>query len=280
MIEKLNFYRKLIFFLIVIFYIFTFQSCHEDISLNAPNGLIVILKADDLGDTTANWNRFIQTIIKDSINASIGIIPRKVKTIGSIFEIQRVSNLKQSDNNSSIIDFWVHGYDHSLTNKIAEFQTNNLNYQIDHIRKAQKFFSDTLHISNNAFGAPFNSTTNITYLALKNFPEINIWMCFQRTEKQYHEEWKDPNRQVIKKSDKNLLLNVTYENLWKSPTADIIHNFANDKKRAYILIQIHPDNWNDSVFEDFEELVYFYKMNHVTFMTLNQYYNYLQNKDN
>jgi hypothetical protein len=280
MTQKMNFAKKLTFFLTLSSLVFTSQSCHEDILLNAPNELIVILKADDLGETSANWNRFIQAVINDSINASIGIIPHKVKTIGSISEIQRVSNLKLSDNTTPVIDFWVHGYDHSMNGKIAEFQTNDKNYQIDHIRKAQKFFSDTLHISNNSFGAPYNNTTTNTYLSLKNFPEIKIWMCFQSVEKQFHTDWKDPNMQVIRNTDKYLLLNVTYTSLSKLSTSEIINNFERDKKRAYVLIQIHPAGWNDATFEDFEELVYFYKMKGAVFMTPNQYYNYLQNKNN
>jgi len=270
----MNFAKKIIFFLIVFLNAVFIQSCRDDISLNAPNGLVVILKADDYGETSDHWNRFIKMIIDDSINASIGVIPRHVKTNGSITEIIRISNLKNT-NNLPIIEFWAHGYDHSNKGKIPEFQTNSLDYQIDHIRKAQKFFLDTLNISNNIFSTPFNTSSINTYLALKNFTDINIWMCYQKNEIQFHPEWKDPNLQVIKKSDKNILLNVTYISLGKFSTSDIINNFEIDKKRAYIIIQVHPAFWNEATYDNFEKLIYFYKMKKVIFMTPNQYFNFL-----
>jgi len=271
--------RKHILFIIIFLNVLFIQSCRDDISLNAPNGLIVILKADDYGEASENWNRFIKMIIDDSINANIGVIPRNVKTSSSISDIRRISNLKNSKN-SPIIEFWAHGYDHSYTGKIPEFQTNNLDYQIDHIKKAQSFFSDTLNISNNTFSTPFNSSSINTYFALKKFPEINIWMCYQENENQFHTEWKDPNLHVIKKSDKNILLNITYTSLGKFTPSNIMNNFEIDKKRAYIIIQIHPAFWNDEIFVDFEKLIYFYKTKKAIFMTPNQYLNYLHKMDN
>ena len=108
MYKKGAFKIKYLFFLILITCIFI--SCIDDVSQHQPKALIVILKADDFGDTTANWNRFIKKIIDDSICASIGVISKNVHE-NSIPEIQRISTLHQV-NGSPVIEFWNHGYDH------------------------------------------------------------------------------------------------------------------------------------------------------------------------
>ena len=266
---------KYIYIIIILISNFFICSCTEDISQNAPNGLVVILKADDLGETTANWNRFMKIIEDDSICAGIGVIANNVKTESSKIEIQRESALKQK-NNFSIIEFWNHGYDHSKIRGKTEFDGTDFDFQMNHIQKAQKFFTDSLHLSSHCFGAPFNRTTHITDEVLKSFPEINIWQCYEDIEKQHHSEWKDPDKKIIKSEDQHILLNVNYLYYHGFPIDNILNNYEKDKNKPYILIQIHPAVWNDKNFDSFEKLIHFYKTNkRATFMTPYQYYQFL-----
>ncbi|MFZ4725857.1 MAG: hypothetical protein ACOYMD_10465, partial [Paludibacter sp.] len=84
------------------------SSCNDDVSLNAPNGLIVIVKADDLGETNPNWNKFMKMVIDNDICVSIGIITKNVTTNESVEEIKRISNILQP-NKFPVIEFWNHG---------------------------------------------------------------------------------------------------------------------------------------------------------------------------
>ncbi len=249
-----------------------FCSCQEDVSLNSPNGLIVIIKADDLGDTTTNWNRFMKVVSNYEICASVGIISRNVTTTGSISEIQRISSLLQP-NKFPIIEFWNHGYDHWKTNNKHEFQGTEYGLQLNHLDLAQNFFSKSLKITSHTFSAPFNRTSIETASALTNFPEINVWMCYEKIENQYHNKWKDPKKRIINISDQSIILNIDYLYVKDFPAEKIMDNYEQDRKKPYILIQIHPAVWDDESFKKFEKLICFYRDgNRAIFMTPYQYY--------
>lgn len=273
--------QKIYLLIIIILSIF-FVSCREDVSLNSPNGLVVILKADDLGDTTQNWNRFIKILIDDSINAGIGVISRNVG-INSVSEIRRISTVKQK-NGYPIVEFWNHGYDHKSlkpNDEQTEFYNTNFNYQHSHVSLAQHFFSDTLHLTSHSFGAPHNRTQLLTQDVVEKFPEINVWQHYGKTEKYNHSGWKDPKYKVIHETDKHLVLSIDYISYKRFNINDMMKNYNNDSKKPYIVIQIHPAAWDNETFEKFENIVHFYKESHrATFMTPYQYYNFLHTKNN
>ena len=273
-------------YLIIFFLIFllsaTIVSCREDVSLNSPDGLVVILKADDLGVIDANWYKFIQKLIDDSICAGIGVISKNVSN-ASAAEIQRITNIKQK-NGYPAVEFWNHGYDHKDLkphDEQTEFFNTNLNYQHSHINLAQHFFTDSLHITSHTFGAPHNRTQLITENVIEQFPEINVWQHYGRTEKYDHSGWKDPKYRVIHDTDQRIILSIDYLSLRSFNIDDMVKNYDEDRKKPYIIIQIHPAAWNDEIFQKFESIVQFYKQSHrATFMTPYQYYQYLHKKVN
>jgi len=273
--KHVGFVNKNIYIVILYCLFATMISCKDNVSLNSPNGLIVIIKADDLGDTTANWNRFMKIVIDDSICAGVGIISKNVTTESSKAEILRISKINQ-DNKFPVIEFWDHGYDHSKINDVTEFSGSDTKEQINHIQLSQDFLNVILNSTCHTFGAPFNRTSGVTSLALQSFPEINVWLCYQNLEKHYLNEWKDPNKKVIGLNDQHIILNTDYLYVKDMPIGDLINNYNHDKDKPYILIQIHPANWDNSKFNKFNDLVHFYKDRHLaTFMTPNQYYHYL-----
>ena len=278
MYKKGAFKIKYLFFLILITCIFI--SCIDDVSQHQPKALIVILKADDFGDTTANWNRFIKKIIDDSICASIGVISKNVHE-NSIPEIQRISTLHQV-NGSPVIEFWNHGYDHlnlKSNDEETEFLNTNSDYQYKHFELAQHFFSDSLHIICHSFGAPHNRSDCKTDSIIKKFPEINVWQQYTKLERYDRKVWKNPKYKVINNTDQHIVLSIDYLSLKSLNTVDFEKNFLNDYKKPYLLVQIHPAIWNDAMFENFERIIQFYKNSHkVQFMTPYQYFNYLHNQ--
>ena len=271
--------NKYLFYFLCFVALMFFNSCGEDVSLNSPNVLVVIIKADDLGDTTPNWNRFIRMVSDNGICAGIGVISKFVTTEGSISEIQRLSALKQS-NNFPTIEFWNHGYDHSKVNDYTEFYKTSYEYQLNHIHMAQNFFTSRLHLTSNSFGAPFNRTSTETASALNDFPEINVWQYYEKIEKQYQKEWKDPNQRVINEIDQHIILNVDYLFLHNFPSEKVTHNYNHDKNKPYILVQIHPAYWDEKSFNKFEQFIHFYRnTNRAVFMTPYQYYLYLHMRE-
>ncbi len=278
MFQKGFFRSRYIFFSLIIILIII--SCSDNTYLHQTKGLIVILKADDLGDTTANWNRFIKKIINDSICAGIGIISKNVHE-SSIPEIKRISTINQVDG-SPVVEFWNHGYDHlNLKNKDqqTEFFNTSSDYQYKHFQLAQNFFANSLHITSHTFGAPHNRSDRKTDSIINNFPEINVWQQYRKFERYDKKVWKDPKYQTIKNTDQHIVLSIDYLSLNSLNAPGFEENFSSDNKKPYVLIQIHPAVWNEAMFENFEKLVHFYKKRHkVRFMTPYQYYNYLHNQ--
>jgi peptidoglycan/xylan/chitin deacetylase (PgdA/CDA1 family) len=271
---------KLEFFIIIVIISSFFMSCTDEL-LKPTEGLIVILKADDLGDTTPNWNRFVKKIIDDSICASIGVISKNVHE-RSIPELQRISNITQV-NGFPTVEFWNHGYDHinlKKNDEVTEFYNTNTNYQYTHYQLAQHFFLDSLHIISHSFGAPHNRSDSKTQNVIKDFPEINVWLQYEQIEHYNHGVWKDPKYKLINTGDQHIILSIDYLSLRSFNVIDIEKNYINDSKKNYIVIQIHPWLWGDNAFNKFDNVVQFYKRHKVRFMTPFQYYNYLHNKQN
>ncbi|NDP19884.1 MAG: hypothetical protein GZ091_02210 [Paludibacter sp.] len=258
---------------------FLFNSCSDELSVKYSNLPVIIIKADDLMDTTPNWNRFIKVVIDNQICAGIGVISKQLSSNKSISEIRRIAKIKQN-NNFSVIEFWNHGYDHSKNGIETEFYGTDFEYQLSHIQKSQDFFIDSLQCISHSFGAPFNKTNSTTDSALKRYPDINVWMCYQKNEKENaNKYWKDPKKKAIHSLDRNLILDVDYLFL-KDFSMDVIKkNFNEDKKKQYILIQIHPQLWDNKSFDNFRKLIRFYKdQKRGVFMTPYQYYQFLHTK--
>ncbi len=266
------FVNKNVYFIILSCLFISIGSCKDNLSLNSPNGLVVILKADDLGDTTANWNRFIRIIKDNNICASIGVIPARVRKESSKSEIQRISGLKR-ENNFPVIEFWNHGHTHSKDKGITEFSGGDMISQMNHIQLTQQFLNEILQHSSHTFGAPFNRSSGVTSSALVNSPEINVWFSYQDNEKHFLPDWVDPDKKVVNDYDQHILLNVHYLFLHDLSIGQVIDNYKNDKEKPYIVIQVHPEFWNESKFHKFEKLIHFYKDKQLaTFMTPYQYF--------
>ena len=278
MSNPVSIHKYLNVFLFIIFSSSTFFACNDNISLDSPKGLIVIIKADDLGEISPNWNRFMKILINDSICAGVGIISNNVKTKSSIEEIKRLSLIKQY-NQFPVIEFWNHGFDHSKVKDKTEFNGTNFDFQMSHIQMAQSYFYHTLQLTNHCFSAPFNRTDQVTDEVLKNFPEINIWLYYTRLETQTKLEWKNPKNEIIGFNDNHIILSIDYLYFRGFPVDEILNNFNQDNEKPYIVIQIHPAIWKNEDFVDFEKLIHFYKQNHLaTFMTPYQYFQFLHKK--
>src|ERR1035437_6471495 len=156
-----SYYKRLSAILFLSFLFTSFSAC-IDVPFSNPDGLIVILKADDLGEMTPNWSRFMKIVEDDTICAGIGVISKNVKTEAARQNIRLTSTLKQP-NNFPVIEFWNHGFDHSSFKGSTEFGGTGNVEQLNHMHLAQKFFTDTLKLTSHCFGAPFNRTTNVTH---------------------------------------------------------------------------------------------------------------------
>lgn len=270
---QIDVFRNTIKVLLIILLTSSFVYCKEETTTYDP-GLIVILKADDLGDMTPNWERFMHIIFKDSICGSIGIIADKVKNESTLEEIRKISEYKQG-NNFPVIEFWNHGFSHIKNNNGTEFDGSTSEFQTNHLQMAQEFMNEKLRIQCHTFGAPYNRTDKNTLKALHNCPEICVWFCLNKLEKEEKKGWKNPDDHNSGSDDNKILLDIDYYFYKIFPVDKMLNNYQKDQLKPYIVIQVHPLMWKDKNFEDFEKLIKFYKNRKTTFMTPYQYYQYL-----
>ena len=204
------------FFLSVIL---VFSSCEPDHTINS-NQTAIIIKADDLGNMTPNWEKFIAKSMENNVPVSIGIIAKNMTSASTKTKVRELSQTRNTAGQLSF-QFWNHGYDHSRINNIEEFKTPDLAYQVEHIKLAQEFFKDSLSIDCDTFSTPYNESSNITSEALKSFPEIKIWMCYQHTEKQFHTSWPNPYFNKITAGIYQILLDIKCEAVFHIPIENV-----------------------------------------------------------
>ncbi|MBP1663599.1 MAG: polysaccharide deacetylase [Bacteroidetes bacterium] len=249
-------------------------GCTDNITPDQP--LVVIIKADDFNDYSPNWQRFIAILQQNDISAAAGVSTKLVvSNHAEILNIRELSALRRSDN-QPLIEFWNHGYDHAGDNGDSpEFDNSDVDLQKKHLQIAQRFFSDSLHFTAKTFSAPHNRSTAATLHALSGFPELNVIMRYKMHEKySLKRPWIDPNKKKCKPGDK-ICLNITYQYLFDIPSTDVENYFKARKKENYLLIQLHPNPWDDNDFNDFQNMISFLKEKNVKFMTPDEYFQYL-----
>lgn len=269
---QIDIFRNTIKVLLIVLLTSSFVYCKESTIPYDP-GLVVILKADDLGEMTPNWERFMHIIFKDSICGSIGIIADRMKSDSTVDEIRKISGYKR-DNKFPVIEFWNHGYNHIKNKNGTEFDGSTIEYQANHLQMTQEFMNDKLRIQCHTFGAPYNRTDINTLKALYFSPEICVWFCLKNLEKEEKKGWKNPDDHPALDNNK-ILLDVDYYFYKIFPVDKMMNNYSKDRLKPYIVIQVHPLMWKDKNFDDFETLIKFYKSRKTTFMTPFQYYQYL-----
>lgn len=255
-------------------FIFILISCNPD-NLIYSDHTIIIIKADDLGNMTNNWQNFISKSVENDVPVSIGVIASHMTDDSTKIKVRNLSKLRSKTGNL-LLEFWNHGYDHSRDNNVEEFRIPNLAYQIDHIKRSQVFFKDSLGIESTTFSTPFNESSDTTFEALKHFPEIKIWMCYQRKEKQFHTSWIDPDFNVLKPTENQILLNVRIQAVFHLPLIMLKRIVDSNTHPPYLIIQIHPNTWEDHDFEDYQTMIDYLKQKKFIFMTPQQYYLYLK----
>jgi hypothetical protein len=219
---------------------------------------IIILKADDFQYTpnllhtsviTQGWSHFIAYIEDSNLQASIGIIGNSLE-MGSKSYLSLIRAIDSKGN----IEFWNHGYTHALNP--CEFQGSPYEYQLEHLLKTQKLAREKLGITLHTFGAPGGATDSNTSLAITNTEDIKFWLNG------------DPS------NSKSLPVNGRLERTVGQPDFQyFLDNY--DSSTRYLIYTIHPKQWGQKQFDQFELAVDYLLRQQVTFATSYEYYKYL-----
>lgn len=242
---------------------------HSDSSCphTKPNGLksLIILKADDLRFDNSNvispgWQTFIDYIEDSKIKASIGIIGNSLEQGNDEY-----FSLIKTIHNKGNIEFWNHGYSHysndDSENPVWEFRNTPYNQQYENLLRTQELAKTKIGITLHAFGAPFNQTDENTVKAIEDIEDIKVWL-FGNT------------------SSTKLVLKRYCDIEYPTHNPDYKKFLKNyNSGREYLLLQIHPNSWDNERFNQFKQIIEFLIQGNATFITPFEYYQSL-NKDN
>ena len=221
---------------------------------------LVFLKADDLDYDRVNiisprWQRFIGIIKKKKIKANMGLIGTSLEKGNSDY----IAAVKQLAKNGRF-EIWNHGYDHVLQQVsdagevYSEFQNSAFAYQKDHLLRTQRLAKSKLGMVIHTFGAPGNRIDVNTKTALDDIADIKVW----------YYGLPDPPRLVLKRMG---------ELEFPAGNPDFEQFIARyQPENDYIVLQLHPNMWNDEQFAEFEKTIDFLIKQQVTFINPYEYY--------
>jgi len=229
------------------------------------NTPIVILKLDDMCTAGApsngslpvspRWQKLVDYLLNKKLKASIGVMGFSLEE-----ENQKYFDyLKELDKKG--FELWNHGYKNRKgQNDTAEFEKTSLEEQKQSLEKTQKLMKEKTGITLKAFGPHWSGTSEETFLALEQIPEIKMVFFYS-----------PPSKKTSK------FIFERNVNLESKPG---IPDFENFKKayekfaptKPYICMQGHPNMWNtEEKWNNFEKIIDYLVEKGSVFMTPSEY---------
>ena len=221
-----------------------------------PAPPIIMLKLDDVTRNGAHaqlpvserWQRCVDFLQQAQVKASLGIIGSSLEEDAPPY-FAWIKGLSQSGR----IEFWNHCYE----DRAGRFQGTSLEDQKTALEKTQRLAREKLGITLRAFGVHWSAVDATTDAALAGIPEIKVWffgpahprggqVSLQRTIN-LEEPTFVPNYAKVK---------IAYEQGYRLP---------------YLVLQGHPNQWDENRFADFVRIVKYLQAQGCLFMTVSEY---------
>lgn len=217
-------------------------------SLYAQNK--VVLKLDDIGVSKGVCvaTPIMDYLLQKDIKTSYGVIANRLDET-ALATLGKYIHAKNSKG-ESLVEIWHHGYDHSNTNlpaNLQEFKGTNYAFQKMHFAKADSLVKSRLGIQMQSFGSPFNAVDSTTLKVIAENPNYNAVMFF------WDSLGKEP--QLTRLNNR-----VDLENGVGNP--DFAHFVADFNKHLHykqtaMVLQGHPNQWNEAKMEQFKKIIDF-----------------------
>jgi len=217
---------------------------------------VILLRLDDLSRSgahgqepvSARWRHCVDFLAAEGVKASLGIIGNSLEEDAPAY-FNWIRDLYKK----GLTEFWNHGYE----DKADQFQGPSMEEQKAALEKTQRLAREKLGLTLRVFGPYGNNTDAGTEAALAAIPEIWVWFYGPDTK------------------GKQVSLKHTID--FEQPT--FVPNFekfkADFEKRAaeqpYVVLQGHPNQWDDARFAAFVQIVKFLKERGGEFMTVSDY---------
>ena len=229
---------------------------------------VILLKLDDVVSrrvgtqaVSDRWLRVHDYLKANNIKGSFGIITESLEKDNPLY-----FNWLKEVQAAGLIEFWMHGYKMRGPKDQGEFESGTAEEQRAVLAKGERLAKEKLGFTLPAFGPHWSGTTDATDEAMEKVPEVTIWLYGPEKPKFY-------SRLSIPRV-------MALENPTFVPDAEKFKTFyeAKASKREVLVLQGHPDQWDDKRWEGFTKIIDFLKSKNVVFMTPSEYLAKVQNK--
>ena len=232
----------------------------------APKPQIVLLKLDDVvagrpGPVSARWQRIADYLKTNNIKGSFGIICESLEKDNPAY-FQWIKDIQQA----GLIEFWLHGYHMKKADEPGEFEQGTFEEQKSALEKSERLAKEKLGFPLTAFGPHWSGTTDATDQALESVPEIKIWL------------YGPPKPKFFSRLSIERVMALENPTFVPDPEKFRATYEKSAAKREVLVLQGHPDQWDDKRWAGFVEIVEFLKSKNVVFMTPSEYLRKIQPK--
>lgn len=231
----------------------------------------VILKIDDVGNHNGSihprFARVADYLASKKLKSGFGVI---VKSIEKQPNEKYVAWLKKNAvENGGLIEFWDHGWDHAMffncteddeCDRATKFHGEHatcLKHQQRHLALALDTFKKWTGLTMHTIGTAGNAGNADTMKALKERPEMKVWLFGQG---------KDDDVMVLGRwlNLEHAVGKVSYDVFAKA--------YARQRQKEYVVLQGHAAMWSDAMFEDFKRIVELLENDGWLFVTPYEFY--------
>ena len=237
-----------------------FTTCLPAAELG-KNKQVVLLKLDDVvasrigkGPVSARWQRTADFLKASNIKGSFGVICESLEKDNPPY-FQWIKDLQ----NAGLIEIWMHGYHMKKADEPGEFDHGSAAEQREILAKAERLAQEKLGFSLPAFGPHWTATTDATDEALEGVPEVAIWLYGPSKPKFFTRL--SIERVMALENPTFVPDPVKFKSFYEKAAAN----------REVLVLQGHPDQWDEKRWTGFVEIVEFLKSKNVEFSTPSEY---------
>lgn len=237
-------------------------------SPGAAEPQIILLKLDDViarrvgaKPVSDRWLKVHDYLVANRIKGSFGIITESLEKDNELY-FQWLKDVQAA----GLIEFWMHGYHMKTASEPGEFEHGTAEEQRVILAKGERLAKEQLGFTLPAFGPHWSGTTEATDEAMEKVPEVTIWLYGPEKPKHY-------KRLSIPRV-------MALENPTFVPDLEKFKTFYEAKaaKKEVLVLQGHPDQWDDKRWAGFTGIIEFLKSKNVVFMTPSEYLKKTQSK--
>lgn len=222
---------------------------------------VILLKLDDViarrvgsKPVSDRWLKITDYLKSNSIKGSFGIITESLEQDNPVY-FQWLKDIQKE----GLIEFWMHGYHMKKASEPGEFEHGTAAEQQAILEKGMKLAKEKLGFLLPAFGPHWSSTTEATDEALQAVPDIKIWLYGPAKPK--HFTRLSIERVLALENPTFVPDPAKFKTVYESKAAS----------REVLVLQGHPDQWDDKRWAGFVEIIEFLKSKNVVFSTPSEY---------